>query len=139
MSETATTGLDRSVVEGILREVNEGRITLFIPGTDYMLHLAVDEGFDAPVGSKIRGRVRATARRIDVISAGGRYIEPVEGRPRRIQGRVISVDEVNDTLTVRAAIPIVCRTNDLQKAGMFQVDQMVSFDVEPGARFEPLT
>lgn len=137
MSETATAGIDRSIVEGVLRASSEDRITLFIPGTDYKLHLAVAGAIDAPLGSKVRGRVRAVARRIDVIAAGGRYIEPVEGRPRRIQGRITSVDEVNNTLTVRAAVPVICKTNGTQTAGSFKIDQMVSFDVEPGARFEP--
>ncbi len=137
MSETATAGLDRAVVEGIVFDVNEEWISLSISGTNYRLHLIPPDGFHPAVGSKVRGRVRATARRIDVIAAGGRYIEPVEGRPRRVQGRVISVDEVNDSITVKAVIPMVCRTNGLQKAGNFKVDQMVSFDVEPGARFEP--
>lgn len=138
MTDAASVELDRTLVEGIVDESSDGVIALKLAGTDYRLRLAVGEPLDALVGSKVRGRIRAQARRIDIIKAGGRYIEPVDGRPRRIQGRVIAIDEVNDAVTVLACAPIICRTNTLQQAGMFQPDQLVSFDVEPGARFEPV-
>jgi len=128
---------DLSLVEGRLAEMQEGGIVLALPGTDYRLHLRVEGSIGTAPGEKIRGRVIAQARRIDVIKSGGRYIEPVDGRPRRVQGRVIAVDESRDALLVRAAAPIRAHTNDLQTAADFSVDQMVSFDVEPGARFEP--
>lgn len=138
MSDIATQSRDRTIAEGVLVDKGDDFIVLAVPGTNYELRLLVPSPIDAPVGSKLRGRVRVRARRIDKIKAGGRYIEPVAGRPRRIQGRVTSVDEVNDVLVVRAAIPINCRTNGIQRAGMFTVDHLVSFDIDPDARFEPV-
>jgi hypothetical protein len=138
MNQSTAVDVDRAIVEGTLREQRDGMIFLALAGTDYVLHLKVDKPIDAPSGTKIHGRIRASARRMDVIKSGGRYIEPVEGPPRRIQGRVIAVDEVNDAVTVLASAPIICSTDPLQKAGMFEVGSMVSFGVEPGARFDPV-
>ncbi len=139
MTETATSSLDQSVIECVLAAQDESSAVLAIPETDYRIHVMLKEPLTHETGARLRGRLRASARRIDVIAAGGRYIEPVNGRPRRIQGRVITIDEINDTTTVKAPIPIVCRTNALQRAVSFKPDQMVSFDIEPGVRFEPLT
>lgn len=136
MSDTATQ-TDRSIIEGVLREQRDGAIVLALAGTNYRLRLAVDQPLDEPIGSKVRGWIRARAARIDSIKSGGRYIEPLEGRPRRVQGRVLSVDEVNEELLVLAATRVVCRTDGRQRVTMFEPGQMVSFDVEPGARFEP--
>jgi hypothetical protein len=138
MNQSSAVDVDRAIVEGVLREQRDGMIFLALAGTDYVLHLKVDQPIDAPAGTKIHGRIHASARRMDVIKSGGRYIEPVEGPPRRIQGRVIAVDEVNDAVTVLASAPIICSTDPLQKAGMFVVGAMVSFGVEPGAKFDPV-
>ena len=127
---------DPSVARGILRETSEGKIVLTFPGTEYRLHLATKGGVSAPVGAKVEGRIVAQARRMDVIKSGGRYIEPVEGRPRRVQGRVIGVDEAADCVIVSAGVPICCKTDDRQKATDFKPDQMVSMDVLPGAFFK---
>lgn len=135
-SGAAAVVTDPSLVTGIVRERTDGGVSLAIPGTDYVLHVASQSAPTLTPGAKVRGRLHAHARRIDIIRSGGCYIEPVEGRPRRIQGRVVSVDEINDALLVRAAAVVVCRTNPGQKAGMFKPGQLVSFDVEPGVRFE---
>jgi hypothetical protein len=82
--------------------------------------------------------IRARCRRIDVVGTGGRYVEPVYGRPRRVQGTVISTDASRNTVVVDAAIPIHCTPTDpRQKATDFQTGQLVSFDVLEGATFAP--
>jgi hypothetical protein len=73
---------------------------------------------------------------MDLPVAGGRYTEPVAGRPRRIQGRVIGVDAVKNEIQVRAGFAVVATPLAPQKAADFSVGQTVSFDAEPGASFE---
>jgi len=128
---------DPSVARGVLCENTDGKIVLSFAGTDYRLHLVTKGGVNAPVGSKVEGRIVAQARRIDVIKSGGRYVEPVEGRPRRVQGRVIGIDESAECVIVSAGVPICCKTNGRQKATDFKADQMVTMDVLPGAFFKP--
>lgn len=137
MSETATAG---PVASGRLDEQKDGAIVLAVPGTDYRLHLAVDAALPAAAGSRVRGTIRGVARRIDTMPSGGRFIEPVHGRPRRVQGRVIGTDPGAGTILVQAGVPISVQVGDpRQQASQFAVGDLVAFDVERGARFLPMT
>lgn len=138
MSESASVELDRTIFDCVVQAHDNGVAQLAIPGSEYVLHLAIDEPIAASIGDTVVGRARASARRIDVIASGGGYIEPMAGRPRRVQGRVIAVDEVNNAITVLGPIPVVCALNSLQKAIQFKPNEMASFDVAPGMSFEPV-
>ncbi|QYO64365.1 hypothetical protein [Leptolyngbya sp. 7M] len=84
---------------------------------------------------RIIGIIRAKARRIDEVTTGGRYIEPVYGRPRRVQGTVVAIEP--DAVVVNAGMPIHCTPTDpRQRPGDFKPGQFVSFDVLEGATFE---
>ncbi|MFG0274322.1 MAG: hypothetical protein ACF8QF_04620 [Phycisphaerales bacterium] len=128
---------DPAVVRGVVHATGDDFVVLRIPGSDYRIRLVVEQALTTPVGEKVEGRIRVQARRMDTISAGGRYVEPVEGRPRRVQGRIIAVEEKDRSVVVSAGVPIACRLHDLQEPGDFQVDQMVTMDVLPGASFTP--
>ncbi len=133
MSEAATAG---PIATGVLAEKTSEKLVLAVPGTDYRLKLIPVGQVNGPLNERIQGTIRANAQRVDVISAGGRFIEPIFGRPRRVQGRIIGGDVKANTLTVLAAVPITVTLMPHQQAGKFAIGQMVSFDVEPGATFE---
>lgn len=137
-ASTVAQPTDRAVVRAVIHERSDGAVVLGIPGSDYRLRLLVEKPLTTPVGEKIEGRIRAQARRMDKISAGGRYVEPVEGRPRRVQGRIVQIDEAQRAVVVSAGVPITCRLNDIQKPGDFQIDDTVTMDVLPGATFTPV-
>lgn len=123
-------------VVGRLAERQDDRIVLRIPETSYRLHLMIAKPLDAQPNARVAGVVHVHARRVDVVPAGGRYVEPVYGRPRRIQGRVIGGDVQRNTLHVHCGLAVVVHLMPAQQAADFKIGQMVSFDVEPGARFE---
>lgn len=118
----------------------DGQLHLGIPGTDYRLHLRVDGPVPAGVGQRMVGTIRVRAKRVDVVNTGGRFVEPVFGRPRRLQGRIIGGDVDANQIHLHCGGPVfVCDLTDgRQKAGDFAVGQLVAFDVESGAAFEPL-
>ena len=126
------------MISGVVTATGEGFIELSIPGTDYRLKLAVAADFAAQVGEKVSGVVRAKARRMDVVGAGGRFIEPVFGRPRRVQGRVSGGNVTDNAVYVTAGPRVSVTPLAPQTAADFALGQIVSFDVEPGATFEPL-
>jgi len=134
MTDTPTT--IEFIVEGKLLDQSGDMIVLGISGTDYQLHLKIAGKPDVPPSRFVRGWIHSVARRVDVVPAGGRFIEPVQGRPRRIQGVVNRVDVLADLIVVDSIIPITCRLAASQKAEQFEVGRMVSFDVEPDSRFE---
>lgn len=133
------TGLTRGTLEAVC-EATATRPTHIILGlynSEYKLHLIPTGEISAPVGKRILGVIRAEAKRVDIVKSGGKYIEPVMGRPRRVQGRIVETDNSRNTITVAAAAPIVCRLTDhRQRASDFEPGQFVSFDVLDGASFE---
>lgn len=142
ISPAPTSKIDPSLARGTLAEVVPATATkpafikMTVPNTSYELHLLPTGPIAAPVGKRLIGTVRAQARRVDVVQTGGRYIEPVYGRPRRVQGRVVSGDEATNTITVDAGVPIRVKLLDArQKAADFHAGEFVSFDVLDGATF----
>lgn len=122
---------------GRLAEVGEGHIVLAVPATDYRISLVLDGEVpgDLELNDWITGIVRAEAQRADVMKAGGRFIEPVFGRPRRIQGRIIGGDVSENIIVVDCGIKVHARLMSLQNAGNFMTEQLVGFDIESGASF----
>jgi hypothetical protein len=115
-------------------------VVVEIPNTSYQLHLIPAAAVATPVGKKTIGVIRAEARRVDVVKSGGRYVEPVAGRPRRVQGAVISKDVSANTITVNAGVPIVLKLTDArQRADQFADGDFVSCDVLDGATYTPST
>lgn len=113
-----------------------GHIVIEFPNTSYQMHLLPTGPITTPIGKRIIGTIRATARRVDLVQTGGKYVEPVFGRPRRVQGTVIGGDDRARTLIVDAGMPIHCTMNDARQApSMFPQGALVSFDVLDGATF----
>lgn len=146
-----TTRIDPTLARGVVARhlpataTRPAFLVVAFPNTSYELHLEAPAAGSQPgsaggwesaaEGSRIVGTIRAEATRIDVVRSGGRYVEPVSGRPRRVQGMVIAV--TGDRVVVDAGVAIHCTPTDpRQKAGDFQVGDFVSFDVRRGATFE---
>jgi hypothetical protein len=135
-----TAKIDARLARGTLARLEPGTATrpahvvLAVPNTNYEMHLVPTAPVRALPGKRLIGTIRARARRIDVVQTGGRYIEPVLGRPRRVQGSVVAVEP--DAVVVDAGVPIHCAPTDpRQKPTDFTPGQFVSFDVMDGATF----
>jgi len=126
---------DLKTVRGVLLECHDTCIVLGLPATDYRLHLKVLAPIQQEPGSPVRGSIEAEALRLDRTTAGGRFIEPVYGRPRRIQGRIVATDDPRNRVTVRCACLIHCRLGLSQQAADFTIGDLVTFDVKRGAMF----
>jgi hypothetical protein len=113
-------------------------IVIEFPNTSYELHLIPTCAITTEPGKRIIGLIRAAARRVDVVDTGGKYVEPIFGRPRRVQGRIITTDAATNTLTVDAGVTIqLTLTDTRQRAERFQQGELVSTDVLDGATFTP--
>ena len=144
ITPSPTTKIAPYLTRGILAEVHAATATkpayavVEILNTSYRLHLIPAGTITAGPGQKVIGVTRAEARRVDVVQSGGRYIEPVAGRPRRIQGTVIARDASANTITVQAGVPVVLKLTDpRQRAEQFAEADFVSCDVLDGATFTP--
>lgn len=138
-----TSKIDPTLARGVLLEASTPGATpafvkLTFPNTNYEMRLLTTGPINTPVGKRIVGVIRARARRVDVVQTGGRFVEPVYGRPRRVQGTIVAVNEGRRSIVVNAGAPIECElTDERQKPGDFEVGQFVGFDVFGGATFTP--
>src|SRR5258705_13109213 len=91
-----TSRIDPGIARGTLVEsapasaTKPATVTIAFPNTSYELHLHPTAPVATQPGKRILGTIRAKCRRIDVVDTGGRYVEPVYGRPRRIEGSVLA-------------------------------------------------
>ncbi len=144
-----TTKLDPTLTRGTLAEVRPATATqpasvvLTIPNTDYRIQLRPHgddlSAFEGRVGGPVIGIVRAAAKRLDVCGAGGRFVEPCFGRPRRVQGMVRAVLKPENVVVVGAANGLsihLTPTAPGQTAGRFSVDDFITCGVLDGASFE---
>ncbi|MBI1336043.1 MAG: hypothetical protein GC164_03670 [Phycisphaera sp.] len=135
MTATKTT---RDVLHGALLEDKGDWIVVKVPGTDYQMHLAPKGRVTPGVGGQVSGRVHCQAHRLDRMKAGGRFIEPVYGRPRTLQGTVVSVDATANTVTLHCPAPFIATFTADQRASDFAVGELVGCHIERGATFEPI-
>ncbi|MFA9477477.1 hypothetical protein ACERK3_04130 [Phycisphaerales bacterium AB-hyl4] len=123
-------------VTGRLEEKSDDQIVLHVLGSDYRLHLVTEGPVDAEVGDRITGTIHLHPRRVDVFPSGGRFVEPVFGRPRRMQGRVAGGDVSANTLFVQCGPGVIAHLMASQKASDFAIGQIVGADVQRGATFQ---
>jgi hypothetical protein len=111
-------------------------VRLGFANTQYDLHLVPAGTVECEAGKRILGTIRVEARRVDNVKTGGRYIEPVMGRPRRVQGTVVAVDAASNTVVVDAGVPVhLALTAPGQRADKFVPGTLVGCDVMDGATF----
>lgn len=135
-----TSKIDPKLARGVLAAIvaptatKPGFIKMTFLNTNYELHLLTTVPIRTPIGKRLIGTIHARAKRIDTVQTGGRYVEPVYGRPRRVQGTVVAVE--GGEVVVDAGMPIHCTPTDpRQQASGFTRGDFVSFDVLDGAEF----
>lgn len=142
-----TTQIDPELARGRLEEVVDatatkpGYLVLSFANTGYRLHASAygqaPEWLGERVGKGVVGTLRADARRIDVVGSGGRFVDPLMGRPRKLHGRVIAVNPSGNTVTISCPMAVVVKpTAPGQKAGDFEVGQLIACGIKPGLSFE---
>lgn len=141
-TDTLAPGLARGVLKEAVAATatKPAHVRLTFANTSYVLYLLPTAPVKAEPGDKVLGTIHARARRVDVVPSGGKFVEPVIGRPRRVQGRVVghSSSEKGEAIIVDAGVPMHCTLTDgRQHAKDFKVADLVSFDVLEGASFTP--
>lgn len=137
-----TTPLAPGLARGVLVEsvpataTRPAHVRLGFANTSYVMHLLPTAPVKAQPGDKVFGTIHARARRVDAVPSGGKFVEPVLGRPRRVQGRVVGHDD--GAIVVDAGVPMRCALTDArQHATDFALGDLVGFDVLDGASFSP--
>ena len=92
-------------VQGEVRSVGDGKIVLNPAGTSYELDLRLEVDSGATAGAVVRGTVHVKGRKVWTVSAGGRFVTPICGEPRVIQGWVKHAEP--GCLVVEAGLSVI--------------------------------
>ncbi|HMD55833.1 MAG TPA: hypothetical protein VKJ65_14905 [Phycisphaerae bacterium] len=112
----------------IVESVSPDSITLNVPGTNYRNTFKWAGNQTPETGKKIYGDVRAMARKVEEVSDGGNYVEPLFGPPRRMQGLVLTQDTLKNELVVLVGYQVHVTVPATQKASDFAVGSRVGWD-----------
>lgn len=114
----------------IVDKVENGLVTLKVPGFNYANAFAIAPEAAAGLtpGARVRGTIHAPAWKVDRVEMGGNYVEPLYGRPRRMQGTILAVDAGGNTLRVQVGYEATVKLPDRLKAADYQVGQRIGWD-----------
>ena len=130
--------IDQATTRVVLIEQSDDHAVFAIPGTNYRLHLTTPKPLDDCPGDRVHGAIRCNVWKVDTVSPGGAYIEPVYGRPRRVQGRVVANDPSANTIVVEVCrCPILAVLPDRWRAADIPTGARVGLDIHEGAAFTP--
>ena len=114
----------------IVDSIKDGIITLRVPGSNYANSFAIHGDIPATLtpGARVRGTIHAPAWKVDSVELGGNYVEPLFGRPRRMQGTILSVNAATNELTVQVGYEATVALPAGAKASDYQPGQRVGWD-----------
>jgi len=121
-----------------VQSVADGCVTLTTTGTNYQ-NLFKLGGADKPltVGQRVHGTIHATAWKAELVSAGGNYVEPLLGRPRRMQGVIKAANAAANELTVHVGYDVTVKLPDQYRTFQFPVGARVGWDNSDIPTFQP--
>jgi len=125
--------IERDTAVLVLESILGTKARVSVPRTNYELDLLVEgvtDGLEA--GKRLRGIVHARGLRMHRAAAGGTFIEPVQGTPRIVQGRVLATDTQSNCVLLHAGLPMWVRVPQGQAAADFATGELLNFYVESG-------
>jgi hypothetical protein len=114
----------------IVDKMENGQITLRVPGFNYA-HTFALVGTPPPAlipGARVRGIIHAPAWKVDRVELGGNYVEPLLGRPRRMQGTILAVNAAANELTVQVGYEATVKLPEKYRAADFKIGERIGWD-----------
>ncbi|MGC9260305.1 MAG: hypothetical protein ACP5I8_09570 [Phycisphaerae bacterium] len=121
----------------IVESIENDLLTLKAPNANYRNTFKCSSAGDTAVGRRITGEIHAAARKIEAVSQGGNYVEPLFGRPRRMQGLVLRQNPGNNLLLVQTGYKVTVRLPPQQTAADYPVGSRVGWDNADWPEFIP--
>lgn len=112
----------------IVDAVQDNIVTLAVAGANYRNSFQLAGDTKLQVGQTVRGTIHAPAWKIDRVELGGNYVEPLYGRPRRMQGTISAVDAAGNELTVQVGYEVTVKLPDRYRAADYAVGTRVGWD-----------
>lgn len=131
-----------ALVRGKLQSLGEKSVVLAVDHCDYRLDLALppqcrSTDLAGKLGARITGTIHAKALRMHQARAGGRFIEPLEGKPRIVQGFVLAVDEPGNRVLLDCGALIWVTPTEGDGVAGIRGGELFNFYVQSGTSFAP--
>ncbi|MCL2646440.1 MAG: hypothetical protein FWD61_05465 [Phycisphaerales bacterium] len=115
----------------VVDSMENGMVTLRTPSMNYRNSFAMKgDGVGLKVGERVQGKILAIAWKVDRVELGGNYVEPLFGRPRRMQGTILAVDAQKNELTVQVGYEVTVKLPAKYKAADYHMGDRVGWDNE---------
>ena len=111
----------------IVDSVENDVVTLRVPNMNYRNSFVL-KGAELKAGEWVQGKILASAWKVDRVELGGNYVEPLFGRPRRMQGTILAVDVGQNELTVQVGYEVTVKLPTKYKAADYHVGDRVGWD-----------
>ncbi len=113
----------------IVDSVEKTTITLRTQGSNYRnTFLLQGDPAGLTPGTRVHGTIYAPAWKVDRVELGGNYVEPLVGRPRRMQGTILSINTTANELTVRVGYEATVSLPEGSRADQFKVGERIGWD-----------
>ncbi len=112
----------------IVESIKNDLVTLKTPNANYRNTFKCVSAGELVVGKRVSGTVHAPARKIEAVSQGGNYVEPLFGRPRRMQGLVLQQNTAKNILIVQTGYEVTVQLPPPQSAADYPVGSRVGWD-----------
>jgi hypothetical protein len=120
-----------------------GELELGVPGTEYRLHLACEGDPSrlrpSAAARRVQGTIHGKALKLSKALGGGKFIEPLWGHPRIVQGTVLAADAAGNRLLVDLAVPAWLTLEAGQSTAEFPRGTLVNMYLASGMTFRPAT
>lgn len=127
----------------LLSTCDGGGLELGVPGTEYRLHLTCEGDPQRlapnPATRRVRGSIHGKALKLSAARGGGRFIEPLWGHPRIVQGTVLEADAAGNRLLVDLVVPAWLTLDAGQSTAEFPRGTLVNMYLASGMTFRPAT
>jgi hypothetical protein len=113
----------------VVDSVENGVVTLRVPNMNYRNNFVVKgDAAGLKAGDRVHGKIVVPAWKVDRVELGGNYVEPLFGRPRRMQGTILATTPAPNELTVRVGYDVMVKLPERYKAADFAVGARVGWD-----------
>lgn len=122
----------------IVESTQDDLVTLKTPNANYCNTFKFS-GDMPQAGTRVVGEVYAIARKAEIVSLGGNYVEPLFGRPRRMQGMVLEQIVARNELRVQTGYEVTVKLPENQPVAEFPTGSHVGWDNADWPEFRAAT
>ena len=120
----------------VIESVQDDQVVVSGPGNAYRIRLQW-AGDGTPEAGRLPAEIHAHALRVHPASAGGRFIEPVNGAPRIVAGTIEAVDTQAAIVALRSVVPMRVALADRGDLEHCTVGATVNFHVQSDSSLHP--